>query len=80
MSEEFNPDFGVHYKQDMVFRNYKENLLHMIEHRQLESKLRVGDIGMYPVTTINATEGGALHGPGVKGMRFADVLDKYGRN
>lgn len=77
----FNPDFGVEYMQDPVFVNYKESLLHMIETWEWENKVRKGQPGVYPVTTINATGGGSFHHPSlVKGMHFAEVLEKYGGN
>ena len=64
--EGINPDFGCHYYTDIVFKHYKEALLDMIQAAGVE--------------TINATEGGSFFGPGVKGMRFKEVLEKYGKN
>lgn len=80
-SEGFNPDFGVAYKQDIVFKGYTSSLLGMIETRQYEAEYKKGQPGMYPVEVISATEGGALHHPTlVKGMKFSQALDLYGRN
>lgn len=60
----YNPDFGVNYRTDVVFQHYKTALFEMIASAKTE--------------TYNATEGGAVHGPGVKGIKFSELLDKYG--
>lgn len=74
----YNTDFGVEYYQDPVFVNYKKNLLQMIQFREeVECVVKKGQPGVYNVVTINATEGGALHGPYIKGMTLKEALN-YG--
>lgn len=62
--EGINPDFSCQYYTDIVFKHYKEALLEMV--------------AMADIETINATGGGSLFGPGIKGMKFEKVLEEYG--
>ncbi|MBW2671906.1 MAG: DUF115 domain-containing protein [Deltaproteobacteria bacterium] len=62
--EGVNPEFGCEYYTDAVFKNYRDSLLEMVEAAGVE--------------TINATEGGCVFGPGIRCMRFEEVLERYG--
>lgn len=64
-SKGWNPDFGVAYMTDVVFKHYREALFEMLTHANVQ--------------IFNATEGGAVHDAKlVKGIRFSEALDKYG--
>ena len=76
-NEGFNPDFGVGYRQDPVFKHYKDGFISMLEIQKRE--LNIGLPDAYPFTTINSTEGGSIHHPTlVKGMTLRQVLEEYG--
>ncbi len=61
----YNPDFDCYCKQDPVFLYYSNALKEFIRRTQKKVK------------TINATEGGAIFGEGIKSMMLKDFLKKY---
>jgi len=76
-NEGFNPDFGVGYRQDPVFKHYKDGFISMLETQSRELGMGLPDA--YPLTTINATESGSMHHPTlVKGMTLRQVIEEYG--
>lgn len=80
-NEGYNPDIGVGYKQDPIFRKYSRALIDMIEYRDFEAKTRKGQPGIYSTEIYNCTEGGSIHHPTlIKCRKFSEVLDLYGRN
>lgn len=62
-----NPEFNCQCRQDPIFQYYCNALKEFI--RRTSNKVR----------TINATEGGALFGEGIRCMRFKDFLQKYNK-
>ena len=64
--EGYNPDFNVNYYTNIAWYSDIEVI---IEHSK-----ELSDKG---IQLINCTEGGALHGGKILGMKFVDALDKY---
>ena len=62
----YNPDFRTYCKQDPLFVYYSNALKEFIP--------KAPDW----VKTINATEGGAIFGKGIKCMKFGEFLKKFG--
>jgi hypothetical protein len=58
----YNPDFDCYCKQDPLFLYYCNALKEFIKKTQ------------HDIETINATEGGALYGEGIKCMKLKDFL------
>jgi len=63
----YNPDFGVKYYTDKVFKYHRDHLVE-ISNYLAESGVNI----------INATEGGAVHGGAIIGMPLKEALRKYG--
>lgn len=63
----YNPDFGVKYYMDRVFKYHRDHLVEISNYLAEEG-----------VTIINATEGGAVHGGAIIGMPLKEALHKYG--
>lgn len=63
----FNPEFNCYVRQDPMFQYYS-NALKEFVNMALQKK---------GIKTINATEGGALFGPGFECMKFRDFLTKF---
>jgi len=63
----YNPDFGVKYYMDKVFKYHRDHLIEISNYLAEEG-----------VTIINATEGGAVHGGAIIGMPLKEALHKYG--
>jgi len=63
--EVYNPDFNCHCILDPLWQYYVNAFTDFIARAPLE------------INTINATEGGAIFGKRIKGMRFIDFLKHY---
>jgi hypothetical protein len=63
----YNPDFGVKYYTDKVFKYHRDHLVEISNY-----------LAENGVTIINATEGGAVHGGAIIGMPLKEALHKYG--
>lgn len=63
----YNPDFGVKYYTDKVFKYHRDHLVEISNY-----------LAENGVTIINATEGGAVHGGAIIGMPLKEALRKYG--
>ena len=76
-NEGFNPDFGVRYRQDPVFKHYRDGFIKMLEIQKRE--LEVGLPDAYPLQTLNCTEGGSVHHPTlIKGMTLRQAIEEHG--
>lgn len=62
-----NPDFGVDYYTDRVFKYHRD---YLVEHSVYLAKRGV--------TIVNATEGGAVYGGAITGMPLREAIFKYG--
>ena len=62
----YNPDFRTYCKHDPLFVYYSNALKEFIPKAPDWFK------------TINATEGGAIFGKGIKCMKFGEFLKKFG--
>ena len=65
-----NPDFNIDCYSDIMFGHYKEAFLNM---------LGLASLSRPSLRTVNCTEGGILHGAGLKGMKFKDWLNSLER-
>jgi len=63
----YNPDFGVKYYTDKVFKYHRDHLVEISNY-----------LAENGVTIINATEGGAVHGGAIIGMSLKEAMRKYG--
>ena len=62
----YNPDFGVKYYTDKVFKYHRDYLVEISNYLAEDG-----------ITIINATEGGAVHGGSIIGIPFKEALRKY---
>jgi len=63
----YNPDFGVRYYTDVVFKYHRDYLVEISSHMAKDG-----------VTIINATEGGSVHGGEIISMPLREAIHKYG--
>lgn len=61
--EGYNPDFKVNYYTDITWKSHIDNLI--------QQSIQMSKDG---VNIINATEGGALHGGAIKGMKLEEAI------
>jgi len=61
----YNPEFNCYFKQDPIFQYYSNAFKEFIPRAPSW------------VQTINATEGGAIFGPGITCMKFSKFLQRY---
>jgi len=62
----YNPDFGVKYYTDKVFKYHRDHLVEISNY-----------LAENGITIINATEGGAVHGGAIICMSLKEALRKY---
>ena len=58
--DDYNPDFGIKCYSDVMFKHYKLGFAEMLTQSKIPS--------------FNCTEGGIVHGSGIRGMKLVDWL------